>query len=96
MTDLLDAPVTDTDPAPARTAGRGRALLGLLPFSYTVTSQIAVTFALAALVMGIVIVYGIARHGVHFLHLFAPSGVSIFILPFIVMIEVISLHYHTI
>lgn len=65
-------------------------LLGLLPFSYTVTSQIAVTFALAALVMGIVIVYGIARHGVHFLNLFAPSGVSIFILPFIVLIEVIS------
>lgn len=65
-------------------------LLGLLPFSYTVTSQIAVTFALAALVMGIVIAYGVARHGVHFLNLFAPSGVSIFILPFIVLIEVIS------
>lgn len=65
-------------------------LLGLLPFSYTVTSQIAVTFALAALVMGIVIVYGLMRHGTHFLHLFAPSGVSPIILPFIVLIEVIS------
>jgi putative spermidine/putrescine transport system permease protein len=32
MTELLDAPVADTDPAPARPAGRGRALLGLLPF----------------------------------------------------------------
>jgi len=65
-------------------------LLGLLPFSYTVTSQIVVTFALAALVMTIVIVYGLIRHGTHFLHLFAPSGVSIYILPFIVLIEVIS------
>ena len=65
-------------------------LLGLLPFSYTVTSQIVVTFALAALVMGIVIVYGLVRHGTHFLHLFAPSGVSPVILPFIVLIEVIS------
>ncbi len=65
-------------------------LLGLLPFSYTVTSQIAVTFALAALVMAIVIIYGIARNGTHFLNLFAPSGVSPIILPFIVLIEVIS------
>ena len=65
-------------------------LLGLLPFSYTVTSQIVVTFALAALVMGIVIVYGLIRHGTHFLNLFAPSGVSPIILPFIVLIEVIS------
>ncbi len=65
-------------------------LLGLLPFSYTVTSQIIVTFALAALVMGLVIAYGLIRHGSHFLHLFAPSGVSPIILPFIVLIEVIS------
>lgn len=65
-------------------------LLGLLPFSYTVTSQIAVTFALAALVMGIVIVVGLIRHGTHFLGLFVPSGVSPVILPFIVLIEIIS------
>ncbi len=65
-------------------------LLGLLPFSYTVTSQIIVTFALAALVMTVVIVYGVIRHGSHFLNLFAPSGVSPIILPFIVLIEVIS------
>ena len=65
-------------------------VLGLLPFSYTVTSQIVVTFALAALVIAIVIIYGIARHGTHFLNLFAPSGVSPIILPFIILIEVIS------
>ncbi len=65
-------------------------LLGLLPFSYTVTSQIIVTFALAALVMLVVIGYGLFRHGTHFLGLFAPSGVAKPILPFIVLIEVIS------
>ena len=65
-------------------------LLGLLPFSYTVTSQIIVTFALAAMVMLIVIGYGVFRHGTHFLGLFAPSGVAKPILPFIVLIEVIS------
>ena len=65
-------------------------VLGLLPFSYTVTSQIVVTFALAALVIAVVIIYGIAKHGAGFLHLFAPSGVSPVILPFIILIEVIS------
>ncbi len=65
-------------------------ILGLLPFSYTVTSQIVVTFALAVLVMTVVIVYGFVRHGLHFLKLFVPSGVSPVLLPFIVLIEVIS------
>ncbi len=65
-------------------------LLGILPFSYTVTSQIIVTFALAALVMTIVVGYGLFRHGSRFLGLFAPSGMSILLLVIIVPIEVIS------
>jgi F-type H+-transporting ATPase subunit a len=65
-------------------------LIGLVPYTFTVTSQIVVTFALAVLVIGIVIVYGFAKHGTHFLKLFAPSGVSIVILPFLVLIEIIS------
>jgi len=65
-------------------------LIGLIPYTFTVTSQIIVTFALAALVIGMVIVYGVARHGAHFLGLFVPSGVSPFLLPFLVLIEIIS------
>ena len=65
-------------------------VMGLVPYSFAVTSQIVVTFALAILVIGIVIVYGLIRHGTHFLHLFVPSGVNIALLPFIVLIEVIS------
>ena len=65
-------------------------VMGLVPYSFAVTSQIVVTFALAILVIGIVIVYGFIRHGTHFLHLFVPSGVNVFLLPFIVLIEVIS------
>lgn len=65
-------------------------LIGLVPYTFTVTSQIAVTFALAILVIGIVIVYGAVRHGKHFLGLFVPSGVNPALLPFIVLIEVIS------
>ncbi len=65
-------------------------LVGLIPYTFTVTSQIIVTFAFAALVIGTVIVYGVMRHGSHFLHLFVPSGVSPVLMPFIVLIEVIS------
>ena len=65
-------------------------LMGLVPYAFTVTSQIIVTFALAMLVIGLVIVYGIIKHGMHFLNLFVPSGVSPLLLPFIVLIEVIS------
>ena len=50
-------------------------LLGMIPGFFTVTSQIIVTFALAILVIGTVIVYGIAKHGLHFMGLFVPSGV---------------------
>ncbi|PNG27842.1 F0F1 ATP synthase subunit A [Methylocella silvestris] len=65
-------------------------LIGIIPYTFTVTSQIIVTFALAALVIGTVIVYGVLRHGAHFLNLFVPSGVAPALLPFIVLIEVIS------
>ena len=42
------------------------------------------------MIMGTVLLYGLARHGLHFLHLFVPSGVPALLLPFIVMIEIIS------
>jgi F-type H+-transporting ATPase subunit a len=65
-------------------------VIGIIPYTFTVTSQIVVTFALAALVILTVIIYGLMRHGTHFLHLFVPSGVAPALLPFIVLIEVIS------
>jgi F-type H+-transporting ATPase subunit a len=65
-------------------------LLGMIPGFFTVTSHIIVTFALAMLVIGTVVVYGFVKHGTHFLGLFVPSGVPGWLLPFIVVIEVIS------
>jgi F-type H+-transporting ATPase subunit a len=65
-------------------------VIGLIPYSFTVTSQIAVTGALALLVIGIVVVYGFIHNGTRFLRLFVPSGVPAALLPFIVPIEVIS------
>ncbi|WP_297297821.1 F0F1 ATP synthase subunit A [uncultured Methylovirgula sp.] len=65
-------------------------LLGLLPFSFSITSQLVITFALAIVVILVVLAVGFSRHGLHFLKLFVPSGVTIWLLPFIVVIEVIS------
>ncbi len=65
-------------------------LFGMIPFGFTVTSHIIITFALAMLVMGTVVVYGFMRHGLHFLRLFVPAGVPIYIVPLVTAIEVIS------
>ena len=65
-------------------------LLGMMPYFFTVTSQIIVTFALALLVIGTVVVYGFYKHGFGFLKLFVPSGVPGALLPLVVSIEVIS------
>jgi F-type H+-transporting ATPase subunit a len=64
-------------------------ILGLF-LVFTATSQLAVTATLAALSILIVLVVGFARNGLGFFKLFVPSGIPIFILPLIVLIEVIS------
>lgn len=65
-------------------------MLGLIPGTFTVTSHIIVTFALAALVFLIVTFIGFARHGFGYLKLFVPEGVPIWLMPLIIPIEVIS------
>ncbi len=69
-------------------------LLGMIPLpglgAFTVTSHIIVTFALAAFVFIGVTLIGIFKHGFGFLKLFVPSGVPVWLLPLIVVIEIIS------
>jgi F-type H+-transporting ATPase subunit a len=65
-------------------------LLGMIPYSFTVTSHIIVTFALAAMVWITVTVVGFARHGIGFLKLFVPAGVPWWLMPIIIPIELIS------
>jgi F-type H+-transporting ATPase subunit a len=65
-------------------------VLGLLPYSFTVTSHIIITAALALLVFFTVIAYGFWKNGLRFFKLFVPSGVPGYILPFVVAIEVLS------
>ena len=65
-------------------------LLGMIPFGFTATSHIIVTFALAAVVFIGVTVIGFARHGLGYLKLFVPAGVPIALLPLLVVIELLS------
>lgn len=65
-------------------------VLGLLPFAYTFTSQVIVTFTLAVTVFIGVTIIGFARHGLGFLGLFFPHGAPIVSAVVLVPIEVIS------
>jgi F-type H+-transporting ATPase subunit a len=65
-------------------------LLGLIPYSFTVTSHIIVTFALAAVVFVGVTIIGFAQHGLHFLRFFVPEGVPKVLLILLVPIELLS------
>ena len=65
-------------------------MLGMIPGAFTVTSHIIVTAALAAIVFLTVLVIGFAKNGLHFFKLFVPSGVPIYILPLVTLIEIIS------
>lgn len=65
-------------------------LLGLLPFAFTFTSHIAVTFALAAIVFVLITVVGIAIHGTHWFSYFFPEGAPKALAPVIIPIEIIS------
>jgi F-type H+-transporting ATPase subunit a len=65
-------------------------LIGMVPYSFTFTSHIAVTFALAAFIFVGVTLIALARHGWHFFTFFAPKGMPLALQMLLVPIEVIS------
>ena len=65
-------------------------MFGMIPYTFTVTSHIIVTFVLASFIFIGVTIVGFAKHGFGYLKLFVPSGVPAILLPLIVVIEVIS------
>jgi F-type H+-transporting ATPase subunit a len=65
-------------------------LLGMIPYSYTFTSQIAVTFTLAAIIFLGVTIIALFKHGFKFFTYFFPSGVPIGLAPLLIPIEIIS------
>lgn len=66
-------------------------LLGMVPGSFTVTSHIIVTFALAAFIFIGVTMIAIFKHGIgKFLHFFLPEGTPILMAPLLFLIEILS------
>ena len=65
-------------------------MLGMIPYSFTVTSHIIVTFILAIFIFISVTIIGFIKHGLSYLKLFVPSGVPLILMPLIVVIEIIS------
>lgn len=65
-------------------------LVGIVPYTFTVTSHLIVTAALALLVFFTVLIYGLYKNGFKFLKVFVPSGVPGYILPLVMAIEVLS------
>src|SRR6516165_10000270 len=65
-------------------------VIGIIPYAFTISSQIIVTAALALLVFFTVLIYGFYKNGLKFFKIFVPSGIPIFILPLVVFIEVFS------
>ncbi len=65
-------------------------LLGMLPYTFTFTSQLILTFGIASIVFLIVLGIGIFKHGFKFLKLFMPEGAPLLMAPILIPIEIIS------
>ncbi|MBK3775798.1 F0F1 ATP synthase subunit A [Azospirillum sp. YIM DDC1] len=65
-------------------------LVGMIPFTFTFTSHIIVTFTLAATVFVFVTVLALMKHGLHFFSFFMPHGAPVMLAPILIPIEVIS------
>ncbi len=65
-------------------------LFGMLPYGFTVTSHISITFVLAMLVFLLVTILGFVLHGFHFLSLFLPKGTPWWLAPLMILIELFA------
>tara|TARA_Y100000591_G_scaffold36511_1_gene27007 strand:- start:152 stop:886 length:735 start_codon:yes stop_codon:yes gene_type:complete len=65
-------------------------MVGMLPYSFTVTSHIIVTLIMALFIFIAVTIIGFIKHGFKYLSIFVPSGVPVVLLPLITIIEIIS------
>ncbi|MBL6784800.1 MAG: F0F1 ATP synthase subunit A [Rickettsiales bacterium] len=65
-------------------------LAGMLPYSFTTTSHITVTFALAAMLFVIIVIAAFIKHGLKFLTIFMPSGAPLWMAPLLIVIELFA------
>lgn len=65
-------------------------LIGMVPYGFTFTSHIIVTFTMAMVVFLGVTVIALIKHKMHFFTFFMPPGVPLIMAPLLVPIEIIS------
>jgi F-type H+-transporting ATPase subunit a len=65
-------------------------LIGIIPYTFTISTHLIVTAALALLVFFTVLIYGLYKNGLKFFKLFVPSGIPIYILPLVMFIEILT------
>src|SRR6516165_9374690 len=65
-------------------------VIGIIPYAFTISSQIIVTATLALLVFFTVLIYGFYKNGLKFFRIFVPRGIPLYILPLVVAIEIVS------
>ena len=66
-------------------------LIGMIPGSYTITSQLVVTGVFAICIFILTLLIGFAKHGFHFLGILVPPGVPKIMIPLMIPIEIISM-----
>ena len=65
-------------------------LLGMIPYGFTVTSHLIITFSISLLIFCVITAYGFYLNGLKFLSLFLPRGTPTFLMPLMLLIEVFS------
>lgn len=65
-------------------------LLGMLPYAFTVTSHISITFAMAMMIFSLVTFFGLYLHGWRFFSLFLPEGTPYWLAPLMIVIELFA------
>ena len=65
-------------------------LIGIIPYTFTISTHLIVTAALALVVFFTVLIYGFYKNGLKFFKIFVPSGIPIYILPLVMFIEILS------
>lgn len=65
-------------------------LIGIIPYSFTITSHLIITFTLALILFVGYNIIGIKKHKIKFLNLLLPSGANIFLVFLLVPIELVS------
>ena len=71
-------------------------LIGMIPYSFTVTSHIVITLGLAIVAFTGINIIGLSIHGFHFFSLFLPGGAPLALAPLLIPIELVSYSFRVV